>query len=192
MFLSSPPAPSAGVPYTKDLERIYASSDFCIVPFGDTFSSRRTFDAMRMGCVPVLTSPLMQLPFPDRIDYGAFVAFIDAGIGSDIGAQLDALAAGSELMSTGSTRDGRGGGGGINGGLREPYGESHIVRRRRAAVAAAKALAMEDCGYARGVGLAVEAAGARAAPLRATFTAQPSVKGRGYAAAGVDKYLVEW
>jgi hypothetical protein len=23
--------------------------------------------------VPVLTSPLMQLPFPDRVDYGAFV-----------------------------------------------------------------------------------------------------------------------
>jgi hypothetical protein len=38
-----PPAP-----YCGDLERIYASSDFCIVPLGDCFSSRRTFDAMRM------------------------------------------------------------------------------------------------------------------------------------------------
>ena len=34
-----------------DLERMYASADFCIVPFGDSFSSRRFFDALRMvGC----------------------------------------------------------------------------------------------------------------------------------------------
>lgn len=74
----------ADAQYSQDLERIYASSDFCIVPFGDAFSSRRSFDAMRMGCVPVLTNPLMQLPFPDRIDYAAFVVFLDAKRGGAV------------------------------------------------------------------------------------------------------------
>ena len=46
--------------------------------------------------------------------------------------------------------------------------------------------------HAGGVRLAVRAAGARLAPLRATFTAQPAVKGRGYEAAGLDKYEAEW
>jgi hypothetical protein len=51
---------------------------------------------------------------------------------------------------------------------------------------------MEDCSYAGGMGLAVEAAAARAAPLWAAFTQQPAVAGRGYTAAGVEKYKVEW
>lgn len=105
------------------------------------------------------------------------------GGGADIASQLDALAAaaGSESQSVGD--------GGDDGGRES---SQDMVRRRRAAVAAAKALAMEDCAYASGVGLAVEAAEARAAVLRAAFTAQPSVKGRGYRAAGLHAYKVEW
>lgn len=158
-----------------DLESIYASADFCIVPMGDTLSSRRTFDALRMGCVPVLTSPLMQLPFPDEIDYGDFVRFVDAGDGADIAAQLDALAASA-----------------IEGAADDDVAAPEMTWRRRAAAAAAEALAMEDCAYAGGMRLAVEAAFVRLAPLRAAFTAQPAVKGRGYDAAGLDQYKVEW
>jgi hypothetical protein len=158
--------------FDMDLESIYASADFCIVPSGDAFSSRRTFDALRMGCVPVLTNPLMLLPFPDQIDYDDFVLYLDAGRTADINAQLDHIVATSE-----------------NAGV---PGVTPTSSRRQLAIEAAKSLAMEDCTYAGGVRLAVEAASTRSSPLRATFTAQPAVKTKGYEEARLNAYRFEW
>ena len=158
--------------FDMDLESIYASADFCIVPSGDAFSSRRTFDALRMGCVPVLTNPLMLLPFPDQIDYDDFVLYLDAGRTADINAQLDHIVATSENT-------------GVPGG-------TPTSSRRQLAIEAAKSLAMEDCTYAGGVRLAVEAASTRSSPLRATFTAQPAVKTKGYEEARLNAYRFEW
>ena len=84
--------------FDMDLESIYASADFCIVPSGDAFSSRRTFDALRMGCVPVLTNPLMLLPFTDQIEYDNFVLYIDSRRTADINAQSDHIVGSSENM----------------------------------------------------------------------------------------------
>lgn len=51
----------------------YKDSKLCFVPAGDTPTSRRLFDAMAAGCIPVLMAPeediLPNLPFPTAIDW---------------------------------------------------------------------------------------------------------------------------
>ena len=51
----------------------YTNATLCLVPAGDTPSSRRLFDSMAAGCVPVLlTSPASiapNLPFPASVDW---------------------------------------------------------------------------------------------------------------------------
>lgn len=45
------------------------STRFCFCPRGDTESSRRIFDAIAAGCIPVVSSPGVEvLPF---VRYGA-------------------------------------------------------------------------------------------------------------------------
>ena len=53
--------------------RMYTQSTLCLIPAGDTPTSRRLFDAMAAGCIPVLMSPpegyAPNLPFPATIDW---------------------------------------------------------------------------------------------------------------------------
>ncbi|CAM9764407.1 unnamed protein product, partial [Phaeothamnion confervicola] len=55
------------------------SARFCLVPRGDTPSSRRLFDAVAAGCIPVVPEVLRReddLPFADAIPYERFAAFV--------------------------------------------------------------------------------------------------------------------
>jgi uncharacterized membrane protein YgcG len=58
--------------YLRQLQR----SKFCLVPRGDTRSSRRLFEAIVTGCVPVLISDGLLLPFPRIVNYSAFATFV--------------------------------------------------------------------------------------------------------------------
>ena len=59
--------------------KAYVSSKICLVPAGDTPTSRRLFDAMAAGCLPVLMAQtediLPNLPFPHAIDWPQTVLF---------------------------------------------------------------------------------------------------------------------
>merc|ERR1719506_1952415 len=63
---------------TSTLEA-YVSSKVCLVPAGDTPTSRRLFDSMAAGCLPVLMAPaediMPNLPFPKAIDWPQTVLF---------------------------------------------------------------------------------------------------------------------
>lgn len=66
----------------KDNPNVYgenlSSSQFCLCPRGDTMSSRRLFDAVAAGCIPVLSrsqTGLGNLPFISSMDYAEF-AFV--------------------------------------------------------------------------------------------------------------------
>lgn len=48
------------------------NSTFCLVPRGDTPTSRRLFDAIAAGCVPVLVGDDLSVPFDDILDWDAF------------------------------------------------------------------------------------------------------------------------
>merc|ERR1719460_3021705 len=63
---------------TSTLEA-YVSSKVCLVPAGDTPTSRRLFDSMAAGCLPVLMAPpediMPNLPFPKAINWPQTVLF---------------------------------------------------------------------------------------------------------------------
>lgn len=42
---------------------------FCLSPAGDTPSSARLFDAIVSGCIPVVVSDELELPFEGILDY---------------------------------------------------------------------------------------------------------------------------
>lgn len=44
-------------------------SIFCLNPAGDTPSSARLFDAIVSGCIPVIVSDELELPFEGILDY---------------------------------------------------------------------------------------------------------------------------
>lgn len=44
-------------------------SVFCLSPAGDTPSSARLFDAIVSGCIPVIVSDEVELPFEGILDY---------------------------------------------------------------------------------------------------------------------------
>ncbi|KAK8590099.1 hypothetical protein V6N12_024482 [Hibiscus sabdariffa] len=57
------------------------TSIFCLSPAGDTPSSARLFDAVVSGCIPVIISDELELPFEGILDYrkiAIFVSSIDA------------------------------------------------------------------------------------------------------------------
>ncbi|KAI4320652.1 hypothetical protein MLD38_034108 [Melastoma candidum] len=57
------------------------TSIFCLNPAGDTPSSARLFDAIVSGCIPVIVSDELELPFEGILDYrkiALFVSSIDA------------------------------------------------------------------------------------------------------------------
>ena len=59
--------------------KAYLNSKICLVPAGDTPTSRRLFDSMAAGCLPVLMAPaediMPNLPFPNAINWPQTVLF---------------------------------------------------------------------------------------------------------------------
>ena len=54
-------------------------SVFCLVIRGDTKSSRRLFSAITAGCIPVIISDLISLPFSNIINYSSFAIILPEG-----------------------------------------------------------------------------------------------------------------
>lgn len=55
-------------------------SVFCLSPAGDTPSSARLFDAIVSGCIPVVVSDELELPFEGILDYRKVILYILAAI----------------------------------------------------------------------------------------------------------------
>ncbi|XP_010251775.1 PREDICTED: probable arabinosyltransferase ARAD1 [Nelumbo nucifera] len=53
-------------------------SIFCLSPAGDTPSSARLFDAIVSGCIPVIISDELELPFEGILDYRKIVLFVSS------------------------------------------------------------------------------------------------------------------
>lgn len=53
-------------------------SVFCLSPAGDTPSSARLFDAIVSGCIPVIVSDELELPFEGILDYGEIALFVSS------------------------------------------------------------------------------------------------------------------
>ncbi|XP_020595607.1 probable arabinosyltransferase ARAD1 isoform X1 [Phalaenopsis equestris] len=51
---------------------------FCLSPAGDTPSSARLFDAIVSGCIPVIVSDELELPFEGLLDYRKIAFFISS------------------------------------------------------------------------------------------------------------------
>jgi hypothetical protein len=54
-------------------------SRFCLVTRGDTSSTRRLFAAINAGCIPLIISHWISLPFERIIDYSTFTVTVDEG-----------------------------------------------------------------------------------------------------------------
>lgn len=54
------------------------SSTYCLSPAGDTPSSARLFDAIVSGCIPVIASDELELPFEGMLDYRKMVVFVSS------------------------------------------------------------------------------------------------------------------
>ncbi|KAL5994831.1 hypothetical protein ACLOJK_024888 [Asimina triloba] len=53
-------------------------SIFCLCPAGDTPSSARLFDAIISGCIPVIVSDELELPFEGILDYRKITLFVSS------------------------------------------------------------------------------------------------------------------
>ena len=63
---------SEEVPLPQYLREM-SMSDFCLVPMGSTSWTLRLYDALFLGCVPVILSDNIVLPFEERIDWSKLV-----------------------------------------------------------------------------------------------------------------------
>ena len=57
---------------SKEYSRYMSRSDFCLMLRGDTASSKRLFSAVSYGCIPVIVSDWIPLPFEALLDYSQF------------------------------------------------------------------------------------------------------------------------
>eukprot|EP00043_Microstomoeca_roanoka_P003706 m.45304 g.45304 ORF g.45304 m.45304 type:complete len:513 (-) comp12172_c1_seq1:41-1579(-) len=65
-----------GILASGNSRKLYAQCNFCIMPMGDSLSDRRLFDAMSVGCVPVIFEGLKPLPFAQFMDYNNFTLYL--------------------------------------------------------------------------------------------------------------------
>jgi len=61
----------------RETAQIYLQSKFCLVLPGDTHTTRRLYDAMAAGCVPVVYGSVL-LPFRESVPWTELVVFIDS------------------------------------------------------------------------------------------------------------------
>uniref|UniRef100_A0A6N2LMJ6 Exostosin GT47 domain-containing protein n=1 Tax=Salix viminalis TaxID=40686 RepID=A0A6N2LMJ6_SALVM len=66
-------------------------SIFCLSPAGDTPSSARLFDAIVSGCIPVIVSDELELPFEGILDYRKIALFVSSSDAVQPGWLLDFL-----------------------------------------------------------------------------------------------------
>mmetsp|Transcript_3025 Transcript_3025/g.6737 ORF Transcript_3025/g.6737 Transcript_3025/m.6737 type:complete len:465 (+) Transcript_3025:35-1429(+) len=55
--------------YVQDLHDMMKKSKFCMVPRGDSAATKRFFSSIAAGCIPVIVSDHLPLPFSTVIDY---------------------------------------------------------------------------------------------------------------------------
>jgi len=48
------------------------SATFCLSPRGDTSSSKRTYESIAAGCIPVIIADDLRLPFARRLQWDTF------------------------------------------------------------------------------------------------------------------------
>lgn len=70
---------SAGVSGKVAAQNGMRRSIFCLNPAGDTPSSARLFDAIVSGCIPVIVSDELELPFEGILDYRKIALFVSSG-----------------------------------------------------------------------------------------------------------------
>ena len=58
-------------PHEAYLQRMLRAV-FCLAPRGDTASSRRVYESIAAGCIPVIISDKLSLPFASRLSYADF------------------------------------------------------------------------------------------------------------------------
>uniref|UniRef100_A0A7S2V4F6 Exostosin GT47 domain-containing protein n=1 Tax=Fibrocapsa japonica TaxID=94617 RepID=A0A7S2V4F6_9STRA len=61
----------------EEIVEAMAASTFCPCPTGDSRASKRLADSVHLGCIPVITDPLLLLPFEGRIDWRRAAVFVD-------------------------------------------------------------------------------------------------------------------
>ena len=70
-----------GMTHSEAYAAVMRSATLCLVPEGDTVTSRRLFDALAAGCVPVVVAPvcgmMMNLPFTSWIQWERAAVFIN-------------------------------------------------------------------------------------------------------------------
>ncbi|KAL2329247.1 hypothetical protein Fmac_022674 [Flemingia macrophylla] len=69
---------TAGEGGKEAAQRGMRKSLFCLSPAGDTPSSARLFDAIVSGCIPVIISDELELPFEGILDYRKIALFISS------------------------------------------------------------------------------------------------------------------
>lgn len=67
------------------------SSKFCFIVRGDTSSSRRLFTAIATGCIPVIISDWIMLPFAELIDYSKFTINFPESIVTNVDSMINYL-----------------------------------------------------------------------------------------------------
>ena len=60
------------------------NSTYCLILRGDTTSSKRLFSAIACGCIPVIISDGIQLPFANIIDYNTFTFTFSESVVNDL------------------------------------------------------------------------------------------------------------
>jgi len=72
-------SPAQFVAASKDTAETYLRSAFCFVPAGDTPTSRRLFDSIAAGCVPIVLANFddisRNLPFRGAVDWANIAIF---------------------------------------------------------------------------------------------------------------------
>ncbi|XAR71530.1 Xylogalacturonan beta-1,3-xylosyltransferase [Bertholletia excelsa] len=69
---------TAGESGKKVAQNGMRKSIFCLSPAGDTPSSARLFDAIVSGCIPVIVSDELELPFEGILDYRKIALFVSS------------------------------------------------------------------------------------------------------------------
>ena len=67
------------------------NSTYCLILRGDTTSSKRLFSAIACGCIPVIVSDGIQLPFANIIDYNTFTFTFSESVVNDLGSMFGHL-----------------------------------------------------------------------------------------------------
>lgn len=80
--------------------RILQNTDFCLTIRGDTASSKRLFSAINEGCIPVIVSDWIHLPFETLIDYSLFTIRFAESAFSNVRSLIEYLKSVSEEEKT--------------------------------------------------------------------------------------------